>query len=188
MFDFLKEYQVLDSCTLEDLYSKPSNALYEFLTPLKKESFADNEKIVFYNFSKINIDLLIHLQKTLTYLDIPEFFVLVVTNQKSTIEALSKIECKLVSYTEFPAADKSIPIFNNDDSMCAHAWVGIHLFPDGTAKPCCDSALIISKPDGIPYNIKQDTIDDILNRILDFAILSNSAICFVKSFYLELND
>ena len=163
MFDFLKEYQVLDSCTLEGLYSKPSNALYEFLTPLKKESFADNEKIVFYNFSKINIDLLIHLQKTLTYLDIPEFFVLVVTNQKSTIEALSEIECKLVSYTEFPAADKIIPIFNNDDSMCAHAWVGIHLFPDGTAKPCCDSALTISKPDGIPYNIKQDTIDDILN-------------------------
>ena len=163
MFDFLKEYQVSDSYTLEDLYSKPSNALYEFLAPLKKESFADNERIVFYNFSKINIDLLIHLQKTLIYLDIPEFFVLVVTNQKSTIEALSKIECKLVSYTEFPAAEKIIPIFNNNDSMCAHAWVGIHLFPDGTAKPCCDSILTISNPDGIPYNIKQDTIDDILN-------------------------
>jgi MoaA/NifB/PqqE/SkfB family radical SAM enzyme len=163
MFDFLNQYKIIGNCTLEDFYSKPSSALYQFLLPLKKESFADNERIVFYNFSKINIDLLIHLQKTLTYLDIPEFFVLVVTNQKSTIEALSKIECKLVSYTEFPAADKIIPIFNNDDSMCAHAWVGIHLFPDGTAKPCCDSALTISKPDGIPYNIKQDTIDDILN-------------------------
>jgi MoaA/NifB/PqqE/SkfB family radical SAM enzyme len=89
--------------------------------------------------------------------------VLVITNQNSTVEKLSNINCKLISHNESPLVDKIIPIFNNNDSMCAHAWIGIHLYPDGTAKPCCDSKLTISKPNGIPYNIKEDSIDDILN-------------------------
>jgi len=163
MFDFLDQYNVLGSYTLENFYSKPSSALYHFLAPLKKEVFADNERIVFYNFTKINDDLLVHLQKTLVYLDIPEFFVIVVTNQTLIAEKLVGIDCRVVSHIESPEVDKIIPIFNTDNFMCAHAWIGAHLYPDGTAKPCCDSSLTISKPDGTPYNIKQDTISDMVN-------------------------
>jgi len=163
MFDFLNQYKIVGDCTLEDFYSKPSSALYQFLLPLKKDSFAENERIVFYNFAKINDEFLLHLQKTLNYLDIPEFFILVITNQKSTVERLPEINCKLVSHADSPTVDKIIPIFNNDNSMCAHAWIGAHLYPDGTAKPCCNSSLTISKPDGTPYNIKQDSISDIVN-------------------------
>ena len=150
----LNDYTILGSYRLEDLANQPSSSLYNFLHPLKKETFADNERIVFYNYQPINEEVLRHLQNTLKYLDISEFFVIIVTNQLATKDTLSTFNCQLVSYQ---------PVFNNNNQMCAHAWTGIHIWPNGTASPCCDSNKRISKPDGTLYNIKTNEVDDILN-------------------------
>jgi len=156
-------FQILGSAVLEEYYSKHSASLYQFLKPLVKETYADNERIVFYNYAPLDSELLDHLTKTLEYLNIPEFFVEVISNQKSTQDyLLNRINVQLIDHIESTRPAKVIPIFN-DKNMCAHAWAGIHLWPDGTAGPCCESLYKIPKPNGELYNIKNDSINDIIN-------------------------
>ena len=164
MFDCLNGFHILDSCALEELYSQPSSTLSKFLESIKKDSFDNNDRIIFYNFTKIDTNLLDHLYQTLIYVDIPEFFVLVISNQQDTMQYLNnKLNVILVDHPLSKATSKIVPIFNTSQSLCAHAWAGIHLRPNGTAAPCCDSLEVITKPNGIPYNIKLDTIDEFLN-------------------------
>lgn len=64
-----------------------SSDFYNVLSPLKESKFPDSSRIVFYNSSKLTrtyddlpADSLIVLQKMLVYLDIPNFFCLVISN------------------------------------------------------------------------------------------------------------
>ena len=163
MFDFLNQYTILGSIYLEELYSQPSSTLYRFLQPIKKEIFAPHERVVFYNFTSIDSGILAHLANTIQRLDIPEFVVLVVTNQLETQQYFdNKIQVNLVDYphsiTPGPA-----PEFNVDNRLCAHAWAGIHIFPDGYVGPCCDSSGRIADESGNLCNIKDYTIKELVN-------------------------
>lgn len=159
----MTDYLELGSLHLDDLYDLPSSTLYRFLKPLKKEEYADNERIVFYNYGKINNDVLDHLYQMLLNIDIPEFFILIISNQLSTVDYLKdKIPVQLVNYPEQVSKAKSIH-FNTYNNYCAYAWAGIHVFPDGSVRPCCDANEFISKPDGTLYNINESGIDEIIN-------------------------
>jgi hypothetical protein len=80
------EFKVKDFLNLSELNS--NGKLYNALAPLKEEEFKEFTRIVFYHsdplvhtFEDLPADALIQLQKMLVYIDIPNFFCLIVSDQ-----------------------------------------------------------------------------------------------------------
>ena len=158
-----ENYDILGSLSLDELYQLPSSTLYRFLSSLRKDRYEPSERIVFYNYGKITDNLLDHLCWAIKYLDISDYFILVISNQLRTVEFLKdKIPVELVNHPEI-SNQVSDKIFGSQNPYCAHAWAGIHLSPDGTARACCDSKQWIRKPNGELYNINNDSIMEILD-------------------------
>lgn len=161
----LESYNILGRVTLEDFLYKPSSSFYKFLKSIKKSEFDGNDRIVFDNFVILPEDLVTHIHKILKDLDIPEFFIVIVTNQLTTVQNFSNIKCLLIENDSPPidAKKKIIPLFNNNDFMCGHAWAGVYLMTDGSARVCCNNSQPITKEDGTLYNIKNDSLEDMLH-------------------------
>ena len=94
------EFNVKEFLDLSALDS--DSKLYKALSPLKEEEFKELTKIVFYHsaplvytFNDLPADSLIQLQKMLVYVDIPNFFCLVITNKdiKEELEYVCKHYC-----------------------------------------------------------------------------------------------
>jgi hypothetical protein len=96
----LLDLNVLDTGLQKDIYDQ--------LKPLHKETFENNERIVFYCFSPLSrkfadfpAETLIHLQKMLVYIDIPNFFCIVITNDAKLQQDLIYV-CDLFTKNETP--------------------------------------------------------------------------------------
>jgi hypothetical protein len=94
------EFNVKEFLDLSALDS--DNKLYKTLLPLKEEEFKELTKIVFYHsaplvstFNDLPADSLIQLQKMLVYIDIPNFFCLVVSDKdlKEDLDYICKNYC-----------------------------------------------------------------------------------------------
>ena len=88
-----KEFNVKGFLNLSEL-SKDAE-LYSALAKLKEDVFEDFTRIVFYHsdpliytFADLPADSLIQLQKMLVYIDIPNYFCLLVTDNKNISEEL----------------------------------------------------------------------------------------------------
>jgi hypothetical protein len=82
--------------------------IYDLLKPLYKSKFNDNEIIVFYCFAPLShrfndmpAELLSRLQKMLVYIDIPNFFCVIITNNKKMQPELDSV-CKKYATGEAP--------------------------------------------------------------------------------------
>lgn len=51
----------------------------------------------------------------------------------------------------------------NNNKICSIPWVGFSNDPNGKVKPCCLYKEHITKPDGTPYYIQVDTVQDIFH-------------------------
>jgi hypothetical protein len=94
------EFSVKEFLDLSTLDS--GSKLYEALSPLREEEFKEPTKIVFYHsaplvytFNDLPADSLIQLQKMLVYIDIPNFFCLIVSDEdiKEELEYVCKNYC-----------------------------------------------------------------------------------------------
>jgi len=94
------EFNVKEFLDLSTLDSK--GRLFNALDPLKEEEFNKSTRIVFYHsaplvytFGDLPADSLIQLQKMLVYIDIPNFFCLVVSDKdlKEDLEYICKNYC-----------------------------------------------------------------------------------------------
>jgi hypothetical protein len=101
-FDVIK---IIDLNTFDTLSQK---AIYDQLVPLHKKIFKDNERIVFHcmyplvhKFTDMPAEALIQLQKMLVYVDIPNFFCIVVTNNKDLQQELNYV-CEQIATNETP--------------------------------------------------------------------------------------
>jgi hypothetical protein len=97
--------EIIDLNTFDTLSQKD---IYEQLVPLYKETFKDNERIVFHcmsplehKFTDMPAETLIQLQKTLVYIDIPNFFCIIVTNNKDLQQELNYV-CEQIATNETP--------------------------------------------------------------------------------------
>ena len=90
---------------------KSLNDLYECLLSLKKDVFADNERIVLIYKTDRQRKL---LDELLSEIDIPEFFI------------------------EFKLTDNDSGIdFNFSDSFCVYPWINLRVSTVGDISPCC---------------------------------------------------
>jgi hypothetical protein len=89
----LIDKKILTTIDLLTVDNTSEKDLYNLLLPLHKDVYADNDRIVFtcfgtltHTFDDLPADLLIRLQKMLVYVDIPNFFCIVISNQNLSEE------------------------------------------------------------------------------------------------------
>ena len=163
-----EKYQIELVVSIEELEQSSSSFLYKKLIPLYQPAFNDQQRFVFVNFAPVQQSTLDHIVAVLNYIDISPYFVLVITNQKSTAEYFKSLPdpilVNLISDWPDTALAKTIntpPLFNDNNQMCAHAWTGLHVNPNGTTQLCCQYRDLIKDDQGNPYNIKNHSIENI---------------------------
>jgi len=142
---------------IEDLEKSASSTLYQTLLPFLKEAYHDNYRFVFFNFTAVETHTLNHVFNTINYLDISPYFIEVITDQPSAVDFFQQRDIKVTQQS------LTQPIFNLNNQMCAYAWAGLHVYPNGEVRICCDYLEPILTDDGQPYNIRTHSIDEIIN-------------------------
>jgi hypothetical protein len=101
-----KEFAVKKVLDLS-LLTKESD-FYTVLAPLKEDTFADNTRLVFHHsqplvrtFNDLPADSLIQLQKMLVYIDIPNFFCVIVSDDIKVKDELEFV-CQHYAVNENP--------------------------------------------------------------------------------------
>ena len=152
---------------IEELEHLPSSSLYRSLEPVCRAVYQDQDRFVFTNFTAVAESTLQHVVATLDYLDVPRFFVTVLTNQQATADYFGTlaepVRVEITTGTAMAPTGTAEPLFNTQGHMCAHAWAGLHVDPNGTARLCCEYLEPITDAQGQPYNIKTHTIPAILD-------------------------
>ena len=161
-----QQYRIDSYVFLEDLEHSPSSTLYKTLAPYQRPAYENDYRFVFFNFGPLQEATLAHISWVVNYLDISPYFVLLITDQPATAEYFnSTIQVQLVDYHVEHALPKDavVPVFNNDNRLCAHAWAGLHVWPNGDVSPCCEYVGVITDRRDSPCNIKKHSIKEILN-------------------------
>jgi len=166
--DLSKQYKVDCWIFLEDLEHSPSSTFYKTLVSFQQTAYNNNYRFILCNAKPLQPATLDHVASIINYLDISPYFVEIYTNQHQTADFFRSLTSPItVHQTQVTRTDvlclDTIPLFNANKKMCAHAWAGLHVWTDGTAGVCCDYKGTITDPDGVPYNIKQHSIETIVS-------------------------
>jgi len=152
------QYKIDCFLAIEELEHSSSSTLYKSLIPHQKIAYDNDYRFVFFNFSPVQKSTLEHVVSIINYIDISPYFVLVYSNQQATVDFFQSQSITAININiehKFVVGDK-VPMFNTDQSMCAYAWGGLHVLPNGSVAPCCDYRGTIPN-----YNIKQHSISEI---------------------------
>lgn len=132
---------------------------------LKKDSYADKEKIVLYSSNNVPNDILEHIQRAASKLDIPNFFILICSNfdlQEKLSQANQKFGFDLIpiSFQQI-SIEPTLELIDHGiypyTSLCP-AIFGMVFVPEptGIVTPCCK----ITEPTG---NLNTQTLNQCLN-------------------------
>ena len=161
-----QQHSVICMTWLEDLACQSSGTLYRRWAPHLKLAYDANQRFVLLNFRAVDMSVLSHVVWLIEYLDISPCFVLIVTNQAATAQWFDQhsIPTQLVSYTvpHFLPVKTVAPKFNTDNRMCAHAWAGVHIWPNGETSPCCEYSGTVTDDAGQAYNIRSHSVQEIV--------------------------
>lgn len=139
-----QKYSVTCLTWLEDLQCQASGTLYRRWLPHLAPAYSADQRFVLLNFRPVDQAVLEHVSWLIKYLDISPSFVLVVTNQQRTndwfVQQANPVTVDLVDYVipHFLPIRRVRPQFNTQNQMCAHAWTGLHVWPNGQVGPCCE--------------------------------------------------
>ncbi len=157
---------------LDDYLQLPINSLYLKLSPFKKDIYADNYRLVFYTFGKVDQSLYSHLQKVLAQLDIPNFFVLVVSNRAETAGLLEYAAQHYargdapISHMFFSAEPVSSPInvtnFDIPDSVCINHWINLEITNSGDMAPCCKFKGVLKDSNNVPFHVNSSSFNEVV--------------------------
>lgn len=161
--------------TVGEYLTAPSGRLHRDLYDLKQEVFPPQYRIVFSCFENIDEEVInnfiVELQKSLTFLDIPNYVVLFMSNrhvehilrnakQKHSYE----VESIGFLYVNAPLVEFPYPItaiLNPPESICAQPWVSIDINPAGEFKPCCFYKQALTDDNGVPFKSSKDSLDTV---------------------------
>jgi MoaA/NifB/PqqE/SkfB family radical SAM enzyme len=122
---------------------KSLNDLYECLLSLKKDVFADNERIIIVYNSEKQYKL---VKELLDVIDIPEFFVIFkTTDTKGDID------------------------FSFSDSFCVYPWINLRISTVGDISPCC---MINTNISNLSHTTIQDAYQSDIMKQLRHSFLS----------------
>jgi len=133
---------------LEDYFSKGDKWLYDELKNLKQDVLPDefNITVKYTSDQYNNIDspgiAISKLQELLTLLDFPNFFVTVITTNKSIQQELEKIKelyCPFESVLSYEFISGEFKkIIQSGNSLCVLPWMHLYVNPQGVVGTCCE--------------------------------------------------
>jgi MoaA/NifB/PqqE/SkfB family radical SAM enzyme len=163
-----KKYNCECFVNLDSYLTLPITQIYTDLSAIKKDNYAVNDRLFFYTLTPTNKDLVFHLQKTISALGIPNYFVKIISNQTDIVRLLTQAQRQYVPdqdpITVMPCTDQSIAQpaqstnFNIPDTICVNPWINLFLNTDGSANPCC-----IYSDRTQQLNINTQSFDEIMN-------------------------
>lgn len=163
-----EKYNVDFYIQIEDLETQPSSTLYRSLLPYVRDPYEPEYRFVFFNFAKVYNQTLEHVLRTINFLDISPSFILIITNQQSTVDFFIENSKDIrpdyvlnIPVVQTQQSTALFPEYNKKNKLCAYAWAGLHVFPTGTIAPCCDFNGEILDESGSPYNIKTARLEEI---------------------------
>lgn len=159
-----KKYKILDTLNLIN----DEKIVHDFLSKVKKDSFDDSDRILivqgnidYYDFAQNSANSINVLQKFISQLDIPHYFIILLTPNKDILDELRNshnqysTEEVLINYEIYDGEFQKEIVKN--DSFCILPWIHLYVGPDGNVLPCCVGDK--SYPVG---NILEDSIDNII--------------------------
>jgi radical SAM protein with 4Fe4S-binding SPASM domain len=137
-----KDYKLLVFADFAEVSHTPS-AAYKLLESVRKDAFADNERIVFYG-NYPNIDLVNHVARARELLDIGEFFCIWQND---------------ITDAQAPGTGYRV----NTDTFCPIVWGHLEVRHNGDVYPCCVSKELIGN--GNDNTLTELYHSDQMNRI-----------------------
>ena len=149
---YLEQYIYKEIVYLKKYLYLPSSSLYKKCKELYKPSYASNERLIFSFQGAIPRDLLAHLQRVITHLDISDCFVLICNTHQGTKKLIKDVhdaysidEDNIFELLKIDLHDDHLvenlpdckPLLNPPESMCMYPWTQLEFKPNGTVRPCC---------------------------------------------------
>ena len=107
-----EKYNLVCFEDLAQFYSS-NGAIFKLLQSLKKEAYKDNDKLVFYTSQVLDQEFLNHIQRALSFIDIGNFFVLIISPYDLT-EMLTFANNKH-GHDEYRIHSQCLPLANTYD-------------------------------------------------------------------------
>lgn len=161
-----------------------SKDLVKQLRSVHKEKYNDNERIV---VDMPDISLLNDLQNIVNSLDISNFFVMVVTEDKNVVNEVERVTrelsydpipmtCVLVDGDQYNIIQQQEQSTNHstlesriqslnlpNKNFCVLPWVALEIQPSGEHAVCCLAEETIKNEKGIPLTVTKNTLDEVLD-------------------------
>jgi radical SAM protein with 4Fe4S-binding SPASM domain len=143
--------------------------LHDFLTSVYQPEYKPNFRILIvqdcvdtYDYVNLPGRAICALQKYASQIDISNFFILVITGNKTISTELEKVQklysndlCSIQSHVVEEI--EYTPAHKKQDTFCVLPWMHLYVGPDGNVLPCCQADQ--QHPMG---NIEEQTVDSIL--------------------------
>lgn len=167
-----KGFRVLDIVDLDRLCGQPRKVLFERFLAVHRPVFENNERIVLYSRKSIPKNLLMHIQKCGSKVDISNSFILLCAPKISDSmlqevrQTCSTDDC-VFSTIEVAIQDESEafelnPHLGLPESFCFSPWAQLEISSNGEFKPCCVyKGTVTRHTDHMPYNVNDDTIESV---------------------------
>lgn len=147
---------------------QPYPQLFMDLQKYKNDEYPNDCRFVFLCTADVDDSLFFHLQRVLFKLEIPNFFVILVTNNQRANELLEQARADLcptesqiqVDVLDLPLTQiESKTNFNIPDTICVTPWINVEVTNLGKYKPCCEYNTAIQ------LNANEHTVTEAYNSI-----------------------
>lgn len=165
------DYQIVTVIDIDHLVQQSQKTLYEIFKQYHKPAFENQERIVMYSRYPVTIEILKHIQKAASLIDISNFFILICakdvnkddleTARKScsTDEAVfSSLQVEFTDLAEKLATNSTLFL---PDSFCFNPWAHLEISSKGEFRPCCVYKEPIKDSSGKSYNINVDRLENV---------------------------
>jgi len=155
-----EQYKIVCFVDLAEMAVSHS-AIFSLFKSFHKQTYQDNERLVFYSSQEITQDFANHIQRAASRIDISNFFILICNNQDLN-EKLKKAN-QLYGYNNFCMSSVTVnlvqtqPIteskFFNLESFCPLAFGAVDISTSGEISPCCKFKGALGNLNSMPLNL-----------------------------------
>lgn len=162
---------VIDAIDLDWLCAQPRHTLYRRFVHAHKPVFENNERLVLYSRHEITQDVIIHVQKCGSKVDISNAFILIcapcidhamldqIRQDHSTDDRI--FDTLDVQFNDASTYEKPHRNFDLPESFCFSPWAHLEISAPGEFRPCCVYSEPITNNQGQPYNIANDSVQTV---------------------------
>ena len=184
----LADFEIIASIDLADV-NQNTHSVYQYLTQYRRDVFESQQRVVFYTNSKPSQDLLNHIQKAITLIDISNYFVLFCCpyNIKDMLNSARQLHgndavCMhwLEMFTVNAKPLKADQFVVYTEKLCPMPWMHVQVDNQGQYHTCCVyQGDMGSVADYTPQEFfNSDQLTDVRKRFLDGEKLSECSYCW----------